>query len=181
MVTVCNSFPVKLKCQSPNDPCPWAKTILKHWPGKTTEPDREHWDASCQTMRRWKRRMVEILLPAVDLVGSLSWIPELSGGALGGRRNGRVRCGSLSCFCKPKQGVQGSFLGIVWYRCIFDPLMLLLSLPPSLIHAESPATLGPAPQIHAKTNSPVCCGWRRLTLWQLPGWTNGRVHGRLKG
>lgn len=27
--------------------------------------------------------MVEILLPAVDLVGSLSRIPELSGGALG--------------------------------------------------------------------------------------------------
>lgn len=36
--------------------------------------------------KRVKRRMVEILLPAVDLVGSLSRIPELSGGALGASR-----------------------------------------------------------------------------------------------
>lgn len=56
----------------------------------------------CQTMRGQKRRMVEILLPAVDLVRSLPWIPELSRRSPWGWQN----CGSLSCFCKPMQGVQ---------------------------------------------------------------------------
>lgn len=51
MITVCNSFPVKLGCHSLADPCPWAKLISKQRAVRTTEPDREHWDA---TARQWE-------------------------------------------------------------------------------------------------------------------------------
>lgn len=88
MTTVCDSFPVKLRCHSPTWPLPLSKkkqyqnTELggqQSQTGNTGMPVPDN--------KRVKRRMVEILLPAVDLVGSLSWIPELSGGAL---RAGRM-------------------------------------------------------------------------------------------
>lgn len=48
--------------------------------------------------------MVEILLPAVDLVGSLSRIPELSGGALGAGRMAGCVVGVCPVSVSPGRG-----------------------------------------------------------------------------
>lgn len=54
--------------------------------------------------KRAKRRIVEILLPAVDLVGSLYRIPELSGGALGAGRMAGCVVGVCPVSVSPSRG-----------------------------------------------------------------------------
>lgn len=73
MITVCNSFPVKLRCRTPCMTLALEQEQYQNMelggPGSQTGnagmlvPDN----------KKAKRRMVGILLPAVDLVGSLSW------------------------------------------------------------------------------------------------------------
>lgn len=94
------------------------------------------------------QRMVEILLPAVDPVGSLSRIPELSGGALGAGRMSGCVVGVCPVSLSPGGGLgrrEGCFLGIAWQRCIFDPLMLPMSLLQRLTHIEASAALRTCP------------------------------------
>lgn len=65
-------FPSNSHVAAAHDPCPWVRTISKHCrggqrsqTGNTGMPGLDN--------ERAKPRMVGILLPAVDLVGSLSW------------------------------------------------------------------------------------------------------------
>ena len=59
--------------------------------------------------KRVKRRMVEILLPAVDLVRSLFRIPELFGGALRAHR----MAGSIVGVCPVSVSQSGGYRGVV--------------------------------------------------------------------
>lgn len=85
-ITVCNSFPVKLRRHMTLALEKKTKTISKHWRTTRSQTGRTPGCQQCQTIREraQTRRMVEILLPAVDLVGSpvpefLSCLDEPSG------------------------------------------------------------------------------------------------------